>query len=431
MYKERVIAKSILIILIYTFVSCSDDDERPLPTTPAKVFSVNTDISFQTITGFGGCNSVFRGQTNFPSETDMQKAYGIGDDELGLSIFRVSIPTNSNNWSAIANVASMAINRNAIVFASPWDAPDSMLEDPTSNEPRILPSKYGEYVDHLNSFDTYMSSNGVDLYAISMQNEPDIGEWTKWSTVEVFNFVKNHGHNINNKLITAESFEFNRSYYDQILQDDQAKANIEIVGGHIYGNGLGTIPLAEAANKEIWMTEYLLNEYTDDISANSWVALTEDQKWDQSIDMLKTIHEAMISNWNAYIWWYLKRYYSFIGDGQEGSTNGEILKRGWAFSHFSKFIRPGFVRVDVTNEDDTDLKVTAYESNSQIVIVVINDSSTTLTKTQFNLPSLNSVVAYQTSLDKSREVVPITQNTDNVEFSLVPKKSITTIVIEK
>lgn len=58
--------------------------------------------------------------------------------------------------------------------------------------------------------------------------------------------------------------------------------------------------------------------------------------------MLETIHESMESNWNAYIWWYLKRYYSFIGEGVQGAPEGEILKRGYAFSHFSKFIRPGY-----------------------------------------------------------------------------------------
>lgn len=419
-----------LVLLTVTIASCSKNDDRPLPTISANIIDIDTNSPYQTIRGFGGCNSVFRGSANFPNASDMQNAYGTGDNELGLSIFRVSIPVNSDRWSAIADVASMAIDRNAIVFASPWDAPEDLL-DPDKSDPVVLSSKYADYVDHLNSFDTFMTNNGVNLYAISMQNEPDIGEWTQWTTAEVLDFVKNHANAINNKVITAESFNYNRVYYDNILKDTQATANIDIVGGHIYGNGLGKIELAEAANKEIWMTEYLLNEYNNGVAATPWNALTDEQIWDQSMEMLDTVHESMISNWNAYVWWYMKRYYSFIGDGLQGTTDGVILKRGWAFSHFSKYIRPGYVRVKTTNEDDIDLKVTAYEGDSKIVIVAINDSDAAINKVQFKVPSISSVTAYQTSISKNRETVPFIENSDNVEFGFIPKKCITTIIIEK
>ncbi len=431
LFKMKIkIIKPVLVLLTLTLMGCSNSSDRPLPTVDPNVFTINTDITYQTIRGFGGCNSVFRGSTNFPKEVDMQKAYGTGDDELGFSIFRVSIPTNSDQWADIANVAAMAINRNAIVFASPWDAPEDM-RDPTKSDRVILPSKYGDYVDHLNSFNTFMSNNGVDLFAISMQNEPDIGEWTQWTTTEVLDFVKHHANNINNKVITAESFNFNRVYYDILLQDPQAAANIDIVGGHIYGNGLGKVESAEAANKEVWMTEYLLNEFDDNMPSDNWSTISDEAKWTQSLYMLETVHEAMESNWSAYIWWYLKRYYSFIGDGLQGSTDGEILKRGWAFSHFSKYIRPGFVRVDVANENDIDLKVTAYEDNSKIVIVVLNDTSSAVNKVQFKVPAITEAKAYQTSMAKNRENVPLSVNADNVEFGFVPKESITTIIIDK
>lgn len=426
--------KYLKLLLVVFVVSCSNDDsDLPLPTSKPNMVSINSANSYQTIKGFGACNSVFRGATNFPKEADIQKAYGTSDSELGLSIFRVSIPENSENWQAVAQVAKYAFNRDATIFASPWNAPDHLLDDPHSEDPypSILPSKYGEYVEHLNAFDTYFESNGVDLYAISIQNEPDIGEWTQWNTAELFDFTKHYAGNINTKVITAESFNFNRAYYTDILKDEQASSNIDIVGGHIYGNGLGQFELAENANKEIWMTEYLLNEYTDDITQNSWKNLTEEQKWKQSLEMLTSVHEAMESNWNAYIWWYMKRYYGFIGDGLQGEPNGEILKRGWAFSHFSKFIRPNSKRIQAKKDSDLDIKVTAYENDSQIVIVLINDQPTAITKTRFQVSSVNSAKAYQTSIDKNREPILITENSDNVELSFIPKQSVITIIIEK
>ena len=36
-----------------------------------------------------------------------------------------------------------------------------------------------------------MRNNGVNLYAISVQNEPDYAsEWTWWTSTEIVNFLK-------------------------------------------------------------------------------------------------------------------------------------------------------------------------------------------------------------------------------------------------
>jgi len=59
----------------------------------------------------------------------------------------------------------------------------------------------------------------------------------------------------------------------------------------------------------------------------------------------------MSFNWNAYVWWYIRRYYSYLGDGEKGTTRGQILKRGFAMSQFSKFIRPGYIRVNAQSEN--------------------------------------------------------------------------------
>ena len=84
------------------------------------------------------------------------------------------------------------------------------------------------------------------------------------------------------------------------------------------------------------MTEYLLNEYTDGLGAEDWESATEEQIWDQTMLMAYTVHKSMESSMHAYIWWYLKRYYSFLDDGTYRGVNGAVTKRGYAFSHFSK-----------------------------------------------------------------------------------------------
>jgi hypothetical protein len=40
---------------------------------------------------------------------------------------------------------------------------------------------------------------------------------------------------------------------------------------------------------------------------------------------------------NVFFWWYIKRFYCLMGDGDRGTTNGAVQNRGYMMSHFSKF----------------------------------------------------------------------------------------------
>ena len=178
------------------------------------------------------------------------------------------------------------------------------------------------------------------------------------------------------------------------------------------------------------MTEYLLNLNSGNSGSPAWTSYNESEKWDESLVMLHTIHEAMTCNWNAYIWWYLQRYYSFIGDGEQGTTDGEILKRGYAFSHFSKYIKPGFVRVDASISTNTGLEISVYAGNQQIVVVIINQNNHWINNLNFEVPSLSSASAYETSVNLNRAKKEINISDGKVVLDISPK-SITTIVVEK
>jgi len=398
---------------------------------PSATITVDITKTYQTIRGFGAANTVFNGEASFPNADEIQKAYGMGGDELGLSILRISVPADSNKWPAVSDVAFNAQSLDATVFATPWYAPDDFY-DPSNIEHKVmLPSKYTDWVTHLNNYDDYMTANAVDLFAIAIQNEPDIGEWTRWTPEQVLDFTKNYADGLNGKTISAESFNYNRDYYTPIFNDAQALANIDIVGGHIYGNGLGEIPQAVANGKEIWMTEYLLNDQTDFGGGDiDWADSSEQLKWQQSLIMLDTVHRAMESHWNAYIWWYLKRYYSFIGDGEKGEAEGEILKRGYAFSHFAKFIRPGYKRIDIS-ESVSDLDITAYQGDGKIVLQLINTSSSESETLNIAIPNMTLVngESYTTSLTKDRVNSNITI-VDGQPVTKLDASSITTLIFD-
>jgi glucuronoarabinoxylan endo-1,4-beta-xylanase len=120
------------------------------------------------------------------------------------------------------------------------------------------------------SFRDFMA-NGVPLYAMSVQNEPDIQvtyESCDWTPEQLVTWLREQGPRFGDtKLIAAASFNFNRMMTDPILNDPEPEAQVDIIGGHIYGNGLSDYPLTRELVKEVWMTEHYTNSQ---ISADAW-----------------------------------------------------------------------------------------------------------------------------------------------------------------
>jgi glucuronoarabinoxylan endo-1,4-beta-xylanase len=418
------------VFILALFIGCKkeSEDPGPLPVTVA----INTDSTYQTIAGFGGANRMWG--TQFLKPAEAKKAFGTDETDLGLSIFRVRLASDSTEWPLILESVKEAQQYGAKILASPWSPPANLKSNNSTVGGYLLPGNYEAFKDYINSFIAYMAANGVDIYAVSIQNEPDIPvsyESCEWTSSNMINFLKNYGHLIEvSKIAAPESFNFNKDFTNALLNDEDAVNNLGIVAGHIYGGGLGAFPLAEQKGKEIWMTEYLLNLNTGSSGSPAWTSYSKSEIWDESLEMLHTVHEAMTYNWSAYVWWYLQRYYSFIGDGDQGTTNGEILKRGFAFSHFSKFIRPGFVRVDAGKSQSTGLEITAYAGNDQIVVVIINRKNYWVNNLNFEVPAVSAAYAYETSLSVNRAEKEVTIPDGKVVVNISPK-SITTIVVEE
>jgi len=406
-------------------VSVQNDTTINFSVTYIPTATMNFDSLHQYIKGFGAANIIpWR-----PAMTDneIETAFGTDDGQLGFTILRLMIQPDSTQWNMNLSTAKKAYNKGVLIFASPWNAPTNMLETVNSQN-RVRYDMYNEYAAHLDSFNTYMKNNAVPLYAVSVQNEPDYGDWTRWTTDEMLTFMKNNAQNINNRVIAPESFQFRHSMSDPILNDSVACKNLEIVGGHIYGAGLAAYPLAEQKGKEVWMTEH----YTESShSANTWPL---------AFDVAKEMQNVMKADMNAYVWWYIVRYYGPIGDGESNASypnedyaaKGEVTKRGYIMSQFSRFIRPGYYRVESSVvPTSSKVDVTAYKdpSSSKIIIVVINTGSTEAESVlRIQNGSMITFTPYTTSEIKNCEKGDEFNVTDsNFRYTMEPL-SITTFV---
>lgn len=373
----------------------------------AQNVTIDPSVEHQNIRGFGGMNhTTWIADLN---EDVREKAFGNDPGQLGLSILRIHVDPNEQLWDLEIPTAQYAKSKNAIVFASPWNPPGELLDSNAAYN-RIPESNYDAYVDHLNAFSKFMTDNGGDLYAISVQNEPDYGEpggWTDWTSDEMLEFMKNHASKLNKRVMAPESFQFIRSFSDPILNDPIARGNLDIMGGHIYGGGLFDYPLARQYEKEVWMTEHYT---TSNQSGNLWP---------NALEVGKEIHDCMQANFNAYVWWYIRRFYGLITD------DGNISKRGYVFSQFSKFVRPNSKRIEVKN--NTNLSVSAYKTGGALSIVVINQTASTV---DLDMAILGDNVAALTKITTSNSMNMTNEGvmdlSDNRFVSAIAPLSITT-----
>lgn len=355
----------------------------------AQTATVTLSKEHQIIRGIGACNHPT--WTGYDLSDDcLAKAFGTGEGQLGFSILRIWIDSNSNNWYKEVSTSKKVINNyGGIVFATPWNPPTELAETVTRNnrsEKRVIPSKYAEYAAHLNKFNDYMTAQGAPLYAISYANEPDYGyDWTWWSADEVYNFAKNNAGSLRRngaKVITHESFAYNKSYYNTILNDATCMKNLDILGTHFYAssassaNSFYQYDLADQKNMERWMTEH----YTTSEAGENGVARAN--MWPEALDVAYEMHRAFaIGNFSAYVWWYLRRSYGPILQDDANT----ISKRGYLMGQYARFIRPGYVRVDATENPTYNVYVSAFKKDNDVVIVAVNRSTETKTLT-FSIP---------------------------------------------
>lgn len=393
---------------------------------------IDTSIEYQTIRGFGGINHPeWTGQDM--TEAQRQTAFGNGDDELGLTVLRVFVNPDSTQWYKALPTAQTATNMGVTVFASPWEPPSNLTESGGSNGKLHLPSSnYAAYAQHLNDFGTYMKNNGVDLYAISVQNEPDYAsEWTYWSTDETTDFIANYGDKITStRLMSPESFQYapvtaswvpdgGKKFYQKILNNSKAMANCDLFGTHFYGTQRDWMDYPELENcgKEIWMTEvYVPN--SDANSANNYP---------EAIQVSENIHNAMVvGNMSAYTWWYIRRSYGLM------TEDGKISKRGYCMAQYSKYVRPGDVRINATEQPADNVYVSAYKGDdNQVTIVAINKGSEGYAQ-QFSVSSDSQITDIDRYRTSSTENIAKTENLDytgNSFWAQLPAESVSTFVV--
>ena len=372
--------KLLVVFIIGLFFSYLGFSQNP-------IVRIDNNTRFQKITGFGGFVNSPQFGYNHMSTNEIQKVWG-ANSVAGYNIMRLYIPENKSNWSSVLPTAQLAKSMGLTIFASPWTMPaewktnnhiNAVYVDANGVEQigYLKPEHYMDYALYLDDFVTYLKNNGIELDYISVQNEPDekaLYHGCIWTPDQIATFVKDYGHLINCKVIAPESVGFSDNYANAFLKPE-VMANFEVYGGHQYGGIQSVYKQFQNFNKEIWQTEYLINWNSS--------SGTSPRDFDWSIDgftFAKSINDAMLANINAWIHYATKRFYGLIGDGTNGSIDGEITKRGRILQQFAKNVT-GKTRINATWSDEGALKGSTYISTdgNKIVLFVYNPAATAST----------------------------------------------------
>ncbi len=373
----------------FSSIRVNSDTTLGFTTVALKQATVYSDSTQQLIEGFGSANTVNWDAGNL-TPAEVATVYDTAAGDLGFSIMRLRIAPDSMDFSASIPSAKQAQSYGTKIIASPWTPPYWMKTNDSMAGGYLDTNEYAAYAAHLKAFADTMAAGGVNIYAISVQNEPDAVvtyESCFWTPSDILRFMKYYAPEVGVPVFMPESENFNTAYSDPTLEDSVACAHTAFVGGHLYGPNLTTnlspfvYSLALSKGKQVWMTE-ILNENTS---------------WSGDLSTGKQINDCMFDDMSAYVYWWTLVYYGPL------DQSGQITKRGYVISQYARFVRPGYYRVYATENPQPNVYLTAYTGNGKTVIVVVNmNSYPTLQPFSLMNSSVASFTPYVTSSTENR-----------------------------
>jgi len=333
----------------------------------------------------------------------------------------------------------------------------------------LAPSEFPKFANYLaDVISGVKQKTGITFNHVSPVNEPqwdwsDGGqEGTPYYNNEIAQITKSLSaalikQNLNTKIDIAEAGQIEYLYSEFNKQErqnqiyaffDKSSSNYvgdlpnlsKSISGHSY---FTTSPYRAAAEKrtklaesaknaglKYWMSEYcILGDNDGDINGNG-----KDLGIDPGLYVAKVIHNDLVNaNASAWHWWIAVSPYDYKDglvyiDKNKTDGNYQSSKMLWALGQYSRFVRPGAIRTEITaDRTDNDLLISSYtNTNGDVVSVIINSGATSKeivlksAKSGFSLKN-----AYQTSAANDMAPLEISAATSTVK---VGGRSIVTVV---
>ncbi|MEG0692787.1 MAG: glycoside hydrolase [Oscillospiraceae bacterium] len=358
---------------------------------------VNWNDVKQQIDGFGASQAcdVYGDQIyNHPKRDEIMDLLFSQDKGIGLSVLRcevgsgLNMPTIEPQDGVFDFTASPSelwvINQAKLrgidkIFSTVWSPPAWMKTTGKITNGGYLKSDcYQKYADYLAEYvNGYKTHHGIDIYGVSIANEPEYAAtWQSclWKPEMFTDFLANYlaptfaRKNVPAKVIVGEKGWWSEEMVVNALNNPASCQRLDIVASHQYNGTIAPFPVSQSKGKHIWQTEISdTGIYKNGIEDGLYWA--------------KKIHTFMTqADLNAFMYWlgasYKTNNESLIRLYNDGSYVS--AKRLYTMGAFSKFIKPGYVRIGATENPASGVSLSAYKNptTGDFSIVMINDTNT-------------------------------------------------------
>ncbi|MDR0301615.1 MAG: hypothetical protein LBI04_04780 [Treponema sp.] len=363
-----------------------------------------------------------------------------GPEELIIMSTPWTPPNNRvTQWKE--NVAGVNVRLNSAIN---WSKPDVWG--------RLKTDKYQDYADLLADYAlNFESKMGAPLSILSIQNEPNYKvdyESAYWSGTNMRDFLNIASQRFPEKgvvlgkeglgIMMPEYENFDINYNEMIkpsIDSPAANSIITHIALHQYNGaydssdraGSKAFPEILATRKRFWQTEV----------SGSGPQLPVGPGIDNALYYARMIHfDFTLTEMNAYLFWWL-----WNQGNDETNFPGSLItvvdgetviaaKRLYALGQYSRFIRPGWVRI----ESDTSPKFGVYSSayrnpkTDEIAIVLINDrTAANAFSVDLGGEEFSEVSAWRTSATEDLKSLGKQKTAKGIINVKLPAKSITTL----
>ncbi len=316
---------------------------------------------------------------------------------------------------------AMAVSTDGFkIISSPWTAPPWMKDNNNYVGGKLLPKYYKPWALFYSKYIDAYKAEGIDIWGFTVVNEPN-GNGNNWESMhfspkEMTDFVRDYmgpqlekdGHDV--KIL---GYDQNRAgiqeWVDEMYKDETSAKYYAGTAIHWYESTYEVFPEAlnyahtKAPNKYLIETEGCVDSEVPKWKDDAWYWSKEatDWGWDWAPDNEKYLHPkyapvnryakdiiGCLNNWvDGWIDW------NMVLDKQGGPNwfenwcaapvlvdveTDEVYYTPiyYTMAHFSKFIRPGAVRIGLENEDNSLLATAVQNPDGSIAVVVFNEGKT-------------------------------------------------------
>lgn len=305
-------------------------------------------------------------------------------------------------------------------YADAWSAPGSMKTNGSMDNGGSLCGELGETCaagDQRQAYAQYLAGQvaefdgaGLHLQAVDFLNEPEFAPtypgmlMTPAQAADFTPFLgralRAQGLRASVACCDAEGWQDAAQYTNALLGSPDAARYVGVITSHGY-TAAPTFPLTN--RRPVWETEWGTFQPWDP----SW----DDGSTASGLTWANNISTALTgADVDGFFYWWGAFTSGEGGVDNEGLINisdGTVqpAARLWAFAGFSRFIRPGAIRLQATSSV-TGLEVTAFRDHGRTIVVAINnnDSAVPMSARVSGLPGGGSAEPFLT--DAGDNVAP-------------------------